>query len=208
MECQGLTSTDSKVYPEQTNLACCGKENCNLVACDGYISVQAPTGLQTCCGYEDGHDKECSHYTSTVNIDTGETVACCGYRDCYTKHCNEYLTGLFGICCGYKDCLDREITIYQDQVTYVDIVNYINGESGEFCAEMVEHYGKHNWNDGSVNPQLNKCQKFNSLGYFTSRWSCGSGGAKNHAGSWAKFKITYQDKIAYLTVRIKPNPNQ
>ena len=104
--------------------------------------------------------------------------------------------------------MDREIIIYQDQITYVDIVNYINGESGEFCATMIEHHGKHNWFDSGANPLLNKCQKFNEQGFFTSKWSCGSGGAKDHQGSYAKFKITYQNKIAYLTVRIKANPNQ
>ena len=124
MECQGLTSTDSKVYPEQTNLACCGKENCNLVACDGYISVQAPTGLQTCCGYEDCHNKECNNLTHTVSV-SGKVYACCGSRDCYVKSCDNYTTGLLTeVCCGYEQCIE-------DQCLYKELIGTTSQTSFE-----------------------------------------------------------------------------
>ena len=115
MECGGLTSTDSKVDPEKTNIPCCGAENCKLTACDGYVSVQAPTGLVDCCGYEDCHNKECNNMTHTVSV-SGKEYACCGYKDCYIKSCDYYTETQDGFaeCCGYDNCVDKNIKLCEN----------------------------------------------------------------------------------------------
>ena len=104
-----MTSVDSRVHPEKTDLPCCGAENCNLTACDGYVSVQTIHGLQSCCGYEACHNKECNNFTTAVSVSWKE-YGCCGYEDCYVKSCDYITNGLLTdeVCCGYEQCLEDQ----------------------------------------------------------------------------------------------------
>ena len=98
------------MHPEKKDIPCCGAENCELTACNGYVSVQAPDGLVDCCGYEDCHNKECNNFVQTVSV-SGKVYACCGSRDCYVKSCDNYTTGLLTeVCCGYEQCIEDQCT--------------------------------------------------------------------------------------------------
>ncbi|MBE6423110.1 hypothetical protein [Succinivibrio dextrinosolvens] len=79
--CEEMTAVDSKVYPDKKNLACCGKVNCHQVECDGYTQTNTPSGIRSCCGYEDCRDKECQ-YRRTATNQKGEKVSCCGIEEC------------------------------------------------------------------------------------------------------------------------------
>jgi hypothetical protein len=79
--CEEMTAVDSKVYPDKKNLECCGKVNCHLIECDGYVQTNTPSGVRQCCGYEDCRDKECQYRRSATN-EKGEKVACCGILEC------------------------------------------------------------------------------------------------------------------------------
>lgn len=87
-----------------------------LTACDGYVSVQSPEGLVSCCGYEDCHTKECGGYTLVTDM-SGNTLACCGKRNGEAMKCQGQQSAFGQACCGYEDCLSKSLTLsfYQNQ---------------------------------------------------------------------------------------------
>lgn len=108
--CEGQTSTVPVSGANKgKTVECCGNSNCYNVKCDGYTRTNTPTGPKSCCGYEDCRNKECEDRFSTVDPNTGKTVACCGILDCTIKETERTYTEPVSQCHieTYKECNDE-----------------------------------------------------------------------------------------------------
>ena len=118
------------MHPEKKDIPCCGAENCELTACNGYVSVQAPDGLVDCCGYEDCHRKECQNRLY-VTLENGMKVPCCGERYCnYLKDC--YTSGKIATCVMRFEDAAQGVT--------ADLVNESIGNAYTFIGIVGDNY--------------------------------------------------------------------
>ncbi|MEE0890247.1 MAG: hypothetical protein U0M61_00100, partial [Succinivibrio sp.] len=121
LECNGKLTVDSKIN-EGVKLSCCGTEDCESVACEGYTVANTPKGEVACCGYADCQNKKCEGQTA-VDVN-GTLYACCGKENCNQVYeDNKYKT------CGKEEVKTFVSTscLYKEEY---DNCNYIPQDGG------------------------------------------------------------------------------